>query len=355
MFFRSIIIVLIGFILPTPNLAQKSKDYKGDKWDQKKVRNFYKAVIPAALNGSDILPAIVSGIDLKFGDDQARFKYGGKIGSGDDQSSEFNKSYFLGLELSAPDGVSSLYQYDGVSTSVGISAGATFVLRKTDWYYKDLSKANGSGEKSSESINWLNIAFSKGWQSNNIFSNDTTYSKIRVRPWSFMARINRYFHSELPSKRFLNSILSLGLGVGRIHNYESLDAIVLQPIQLYNLVPPGAYSVIKGDPVKGRFGNFVTGVRMLFSLEWYHAIARRDLFNLYVGNRFFGYFINTQSINTSTGLFFSFSELEKGEIKEKFGFSINATLRNIQQKEKDIWKENFGISLSASVPLLFGL
>lgn len=352
---RLIIIIQLGFMLPTISLAQRNKELVKDKWSANKVRNFYTADIPAALNGSDILPAIVSGIDLKFGDDQARFKYGGKIGSGNDPSNKFNHSYFLGLNLSAPDGVASLYQYDGVSTHVGLSAGATFILRKTNWYYKDENKKDGFGEKSSESINWINFAFSTGRQSNNIFSDDTTYSKVKVKPWSLMVRFNRYFHSELPSKRFLNSILSFGVGVGRIHNYESLDAIVLQPIQLYNLVPPGAYSVIKGDPVKGRLGNFVTGVRMLFSLEWYHAIARRELFNLYWGNRGFGYLGTTQSINASSGLFFSFSERDKTEIKEKFGFSINATLRNIQQREKDIWKDNFGISLSASVPLLFGL
>jgi len=70
--------------------------------------------------------------------------------------------------------------------------------------------------------------------------------------------------------------------------------------------------------------------------------------------RFFG---EDDSFNTGLGSFFSFSgENDEQEMEEKFGFAINASLRNINKIEnKEDARKSFVISLSVSVPLRFSL
>src|SRR5258705_12739665 len=90
------------------------------KGDERKVTpsgraEFYKFLIPASINGSNIAPAASSSFNVEFGDDKVEFKYGQAFHKrtltnfNDEGSKALKSSWFLSGNVGAPDGVSTLF------------------------------------------------------------------------------------------------------------------------------------------------------------------------------------------------------------------------------------------------------
>lgn len=342
-------------------MAASSQDKQTSKSQEATPQDrniFYKFLIPASINGSDIAPAAITSFKVDLGDDDIKFKYGRPFKKtktvsekSSTSSNALKNSFFFSAGLKATDGVATLYKYEEAPVEVSFKTGVTFITKNT--YYTFTAPAILAGQRSTEKFHWVNIIPSVSFSNLNIFSNDTAYSKKYSPTYRLMASYNMYFHSRMGSHKIRNSIVSGGLGFGRINNYTTLQEITREKGVLYS-APGYTYYTQKEEAVKGRLGTFEEFTGGLFNFEAYKSLRRDSGFTCYLGARYFGYFGEHYDSGGSLGFYFSFSSKgDNGEMEEKFGFAITGGFKHLQRIGDDDFRKNFGITFSASVPLKF--
>ncbi|GFO96035.1 hypothetical protein ig2599ANME_0221 [groundwater metagenome] len=285
----------------------------------------------------------ISGIDLGFGDDKVKLKWG--LPKKDDQKSLRN-SFGISLAAKAPEGVRTLFKYDKTPTDIIAGLAGTYILNHTSYTYK--------GESSSEKANWINVNADFTRNSVNIFSDDSTYNEALNYNVSFLVSFNHYFNSWNNKLSYLikrRNLFSLGIGLSHFSNYDDLDDITLRKGFISNNF------FTEKETVAGKKGTFERNFGLLLRGSFFYPVSK-PISKAYV---MLGANVNTYGLassnftaNGNLGVYISKRKYDEDEglLTDEFSFGIVADLSALNGFGRTgYWKENFGILLVSQIPL----
>lgn len=307
------------------------------------LNNFIKFYIPSSILNAGFEPASISGIDLGFGDDKVKLKWG--LPKKDDQKSLRN-SFGISLAAKAPEGVRTLFKYDKTPTDIIAGLAGTYILNHTSYTYK--------GESSSEKANWINVNADFTRNSVNIFSDDSTYNEALNYNVSFLVSFNHYFNSWNNKLSYLikrRNLFSLGIGLSHFSNYDDLDDITLRKGFISNNF------FTEKETVAGKKGTFERNFGLLLRGSFFYPVSK-PISKAYV---MLGANVNTYGLassnftaNGNLGVYISKRKYDEDEglLTDEFSFGIVADLSALNGFGRTgYWKENFGILLVSQIPL----
>ena len=337
--------------------------------------SFYYYEMPASINGSNIDVTPISNISTSFTDSKLSIKLGFPKIFGGGKCDSINPSNlsrftgFVGGDIKASNGVSTIFKSDEYPIQGGASAGINWMFSHYTWKVGNLI--------SSESVNWLNIqgGFQRGKYIMLNENEDFGMKSNEIFEWenSVFISVNRYYMTNTKLKgrsmkklgfilRPFSAISSFGIGYAKTNNYSSLNSRELQEGSLYYSSDSTTYETVV-KTTTGKTGEFIVYEGFAAYAELYIPIVRNPKWgSIFWGVR--GSLLaskNAEIVNGLTGFFFT---LKKGSIDNKpcirsaedaVNFSISLRMNNLQnvRTESNFSKNNASVQVQASIPLKF--
>lgn len=306
------------------------------------INNFLLFYIPSAITGEGMEPGGISHLNLDFGDDKVKFKWG--LSMKKDASKYLKNSFGISASAAAPSGVRTLFQYDNTPNDIELGFTYTNILNEISYTY--------GGTPSAEEAYWLNCNLSYTRNKIFLFSDDTTYSKVVNNNFSILVSINHYFNSWFRQRSiYLRNIWNFSIGVGHFSNYDALDDITLREGNI-----AGSYFSEKGTVV-GKSGNYSRDLGLLARGSFFYPISSPTK-NIYimlgVNANTFGLGSKHFTANSNGGIYVSKRKYDEDEkmLTDIFSFGILADYSAMEKwGTKDYAKDNFRVIFVSQIPL----
>jgi len=353
----------VGHAAPTA-LTESGKNAKA-RLTNDALMELSKQYIPSIIANTGMATANFDNIGFTFGDDKFNFTKG--IGN----------NFGLKINADAPNGSFTIFKPGQAAYVYSGELKYTFGQLGSKWFLLN-NDGTVSDKVSSTRQSWFNVTGSLSQSSLPLFSSDSTYEKKHETAFELLLSWNGVFNSLYVPKYIRERMLwSIGAGIGKLNNYQTLDEITLEPGTYYSHT--GAFAHID-DKVEGRKGNFKSFVGPVFrGAVFAPLLSPFSLTNVSLGitANSAGAFSSKHMLHGTAGIYFSKRHwdtnidenpvlicndnniknchiVSRKKLVEDFSVGLICSWKNIQNMGNENYAvNNFRILLSAQIPLKF--
>ncbi|PZR22486.1 MAG: hypothetical protein DI539_05310, partial [Flavobacterium psychrophilum] len=219
-------ILLLMLLFSLTIYAQDDKKNVSLLGDKAETKNFYKALIPASINGSNIDPSPYSNITSDFSESKLSLKIGFPFKK-QENITDSRHTFFAKATVKATNGVATVWGADVKPVEYGISGGYSYIFSHNKWYRLKNGKLDLS-DQTSETLWWFNVRGNIDWANYIVLNEGGGYNTLKNEfndnNGHFFVSFNHYLHSELRSKKLWQHIFSFGMGYAKTNNYGTLSS-----------------------------------------------------------------------------------------------------------------------------------
>ena len=310
--------------------------------DKENISNFLRFYIPSAIVTEGIEPAAVSSLNIGFGDDKVKLKWG--FSRNKDEKKFLRNSFGFSAGAKAPEGARTFFQSGKTPGDIQGGFAYTYVLNEISYSY--------GGNKSSEEAYWLNVNVNYNRNKVFIFSTDRDYDKKINHNFSILVGVNHYFNSWYKKNAILaRNVWNISAGLGHFSNYDELDDLTLHKGVGF------ADMFSESESVIGKRGEFDRHFGVLLRGSAFYPISHPEskaYFMLGVNANTFGIGSSNFTANANGGIYISKRKYDEDEdlLTDIFSIGILADYSALQDwGSSGYGNKNFKLVVVSQIPL----